>query len=127
MTKTKEKKKILIIEDEESLMKAVEAKLTHEGFNAVGFREAESGYKELAKDGISMIWLDLLLPKMQGLDFLQKIRKLKRFKNLPVMIVSNLDDKEKIKKAFELDVIGYKVKAYTDLNEVVKEIKVYLE
>lgn len=123
----KGEKKILVIEDEEYLLKAVEAKLKHEGFKSIGARDAESGYDELVNDNVSLIWLDLLLPKMQGLEFLQKIRKNKKFKDIPVLIVSNLDDKEKIEKAFELNVVDYKVKAHTNLEKVIEEIKGYLK
>jgi DNA-binding response OmpR family regulator len=120
-------RKILVIEDEEFLLNAVTAKLKHEGFIVVGVKDAEEGLAELAKDGISLIWLDLLLPKMSGLDFLFKLRQNEKYVKIPVIIVSNLDDTDKIRRAFELNVVDYKVKAQTDLGQTIEEIKAYLE
>lgn len=118
---------ILVVEDDTQLQYAIKFKLEKEGFGVIAVGSGEEALKVLESQQSILIWLDLLLPGMGGYRFLEKIRQNPKYKELPVMIVSVLSDKERIAKAFELKVIDYIVKSENDLGYAVGKIKKYHE
>lgn len=73
-----------------------------------------------------MILLDIILPKKDGLQVLEEIKANPEFSHLPVIILSNLGEDEKIKSALKLGAVDYLVKTQHPINEVVEKIKEYL-
>jgi len=118
------KRRILIIEDDVHLRRALADYLQKAGYK-VGI--ARDGYIGLVKalDTLPhLILLDLLLPKMDGMAFLEALRYDQRGKNIKVMILSNLDDsKVRRHEAEKFGVIEYMTKADWKLEDVVKKIK----
>ncbi|KKR46717.1 MAG: PhoP family transcriptional regulator, partial [Parcubacteria group bacterium GW2011_GWB1_40_14] len=90
-------KPILIVEDEKSLMEAVRIKLTHDGFTTSCAGSAEEAEEIMKTTQPSLIWLDLMLPGMQGLDFLRKVRTTEEGAKIPVVVVSNSGSPDKIR------------------------------
>jgi len=113
--------KILVIEDEKNLLFAATKKLELNGFEVIGVGTAEEGLEKM-KEKPDLIWLDLLLPKMGGLEFLHKIRQTPEYKKIPVIIVANSGGQDKIDKAFELNVVDYLVKAEHTLEYIISKI-----
>lgn len=114
---------ILIVEDEVKLVKAIEAQLIKSGFVvhiAVDGQEALDFCKYHTPD---FILLDLLLPKVHGLEFLKKIREKPLLKNVPVMILTNLTDDNVMVEAKKLGVVGYLIKSNVKLAAIVEEIR----
>jgi len=72
--------------------------------------------------------LDILLPKENGLSFLEKIKDQKEITtNIPVVVMSNFDDKETREKALALGIKEYIIKSNYDPNEILKKVKAYLD
>lgn len=120
------KKKILIIEDEKFLSEMYEIKLNAAGFETTTAIDGEEALEKL-NNGIvpDIIILDIILPKMSGLSVLETIRSGERTKNIPVLLLTNLDGKDSREKAKALGVQEYIVKANFTPSEVVEEVRKY--
>ncbi|OHA52716.1 MAG: hypothetical protein A3A97_01070 [Candidatus Terrybacteria bacterium RIFCSPLOWO2_01_FULL_40_23] len=119
-------KPILIVEDEKSLMEAVRIKLTHDGFTTSCAGSAEEAEEIMKTTQPSLIWLDLMLPGMQGLDFLRKVRTTEEGAKIPVVVVSNSGSPDKIRESKELGVETYFVKADWRLEEIIDVVRTIL-
>jgi len=120
-------KKILLIEDEKDLIKMYERKLSQEGFNVVVAMEAREGLRVVKKEKPDLIILDILLPRENGIYFLERLRKLPEVFSIPVFAFSNYDDPMTKKRAIELGAKDYLIKTNHTPKEVVKRIKSYLK
>jgi DNA-binding response OmpR family regulator len=119
-------KKILIIEDEIVLAEMYKEKLEKEGFEVFLASEIEEGIEIAKKERPDLILLDILLPRENGVSFLEKIKK-EEIKDIPIVAFSNYDDPETKKRAFELGVKEYLIKANYTPGEIVEKIKNYLK
>lgn len=113
---------ILIIEDDRFLADLLNRKLEDEGFRVHSVLDAEEGLKILEEYEIDLILLDLLLPGMHGFKFLEKIKGKPATKNIPVIILSNLGQKEDVEKGLALGANAYIIKAELTLDEIVLKI-----
>ena len=120
-------KTILVVEDEVPLRDAIKIKLAKEKINSLFASSAEEGLEFLKKNKINLVWLDLLLPGMGGFAFLEQIRKEPKWRHLPVVIVSVSASPEKIRQAFEHNVLDYLVKSQYQLGDIIKRIKTFLK
>ena len=122
-----EPRKILVIEDEVPLQDAIKIKLDKEGFRCISAMSAEEGLLILEKEQPNLIWLDLLMPGMGGFAFLEKLRQTPSWRDIPVIIVSVSASPEKIRRAFELNVVDYLVKSQYKLDDIVERMKTFLK
>ncbi|HRY82726.1 MAG TPA: response regulator [Candidatus Moranbacteria bacterium] len=115
-------KKILIIEDEETLQKALTQYLREEKFETISAMDGEKGI-ELAVSGMpDLIILDIILPKKDGFQVLEEIKKNEKTKNIPVVLLTNLESMDDIQKAFDKGATTYLVKSEYKLEDIVKKI-----
>jgi DNA-binding response OmpR family regulator len=117
------RKKILFIEDESALQKTFGDFLEKEGFELISALDGETGLKLAEKEIPDLILLDLILPKMEGTEVLKKLRENPKTKDIPVIVLTNVDDFEKLEKTLELRVKAYLVKTDFTLEEVLQKIK----
>ena len=117
-----ENTKILIIEDDKFLLKAYSIKLKKEKFNVILATDSISGFELTKKERPSLVILDLLLPKMNGFEFLKKIKSDEKLKNIPVIVISVLGQKADQKKAMDLGAEKYLIKTDNTLEEIIKNI-----
>lgn len=122
MKAKKSAQRILVIEDNESLSKIIRLKLEEAGYNVLLAGDGEDGLKILKKCLPDLIWLDIYLPVMNGLEFLKKIRQNERTKKLKVVIVSVSGSNKKIETAKKLSVVDYFIKSNYKINELVDEV-----
>lgn len=115
-------KKILVIEDDKHLDYLLTTRLRKEGFNFDLAFDAESGLEKLKAQGADLILLDIILPGMNGFEFLEKIKADPRLAEIPVLIVSNLGQPQEIERGRQLGAIDFLVKANVDLDEIVAKI-----
>ncbi len=115
------KKKILILEDEKPLAHALELKLTHEGFEVVTTDNGEMGISILEKEKFDLVLSDLIMPGIDGFGLLEAI-KTKKIK-VPVIVMTNLNQEEDKKRAFDLGAVEFFVKSNSTLSEIVEGVK----
>jgi len=115
--------KIVILEDDRILLKALNIELLSNGFEVLSAADGESGLKLIGKEKPDLVLLDLVMPKMHGFEVLTKLKKNKDTENIPIIILSNLGQDEEIKKGMDLGALDYYKKASTDLSELSDKIK----
>lgn len=118
-----EKKKILFIEDEPDLQRTMSAVLDKAGFSVVKALDGQLGFKLAKKEKPDLILLDLILPKMDGFAVLRALKKDAETKDIPIVVLTNLEGSIDVEKALRLGATTYLVKANYDLAEVVDYIK----
>jgi DNA-binding response OmpR family regulator len=122
-----EKKKILIIEDDSILQKALQEFLSGEGFDIVSALDGEEGVKLAKNNKLDLILLDIILPKKDGYEVLREIKADEGTKKVPVVLLTNLGSLNDVEKAIELGATTYLIKADYKLEEVSKKIKEILK
>jgi len=118
-------KKILIIEDEKILVEMYKSKLEANNFEVVSAFSSEEGIKILRKEKPDLVILDMLLPKENGITFLEKIKKIKVISGIRIIVFSNYDDPETRKKAFKLGIEDYLIKTQFTPREFLGKVKEY--
>ena len=121
------KVKILIVEDEEILLTALSEELKQEGFNVVGAKDGVEGVEAAAKEKPDLILLDLVMPRLDGIGALKQLKEGAETKDMPVVILTNLSDYDKISDALGLGAMDYLVKANYRLEDLVNKIKTVIE
>lgn len=114
-------KKILIIEDEKPLARALEIKLTHENFEVVNIPDGELALPLLEKEQFSLIICDLMMPKVDGFQILEFIKS-KNIKT-PVVVLTNLSQPEDEKRVKDLGAIDFLIKSDTPLSKIIEKVK----
>lgn len=120
-------KTVLIIEDDVSLAKVLQTKLSSLGYNAFVASDGEKAVEFLESAVPNVILLDIMLPKKNGLEVLQWMKTQPKLKDVPVIVVSNLGNEKDIQSATEFGAKEYLVKANVPLSQIVDRIKSYLE
>ncbi len=115
------KKKILILEDEKPLARALELKLTHEGFDVTNKPNGENLLSVLNEKKYSLIICDLIMPLVDGFHVL-KILKENNIK-IPVVILTNLNQQEDEKRVRDLGAVDFLIKSDTPIADVIEKIK----
>jgi two-component system alkaline phosphatase synthesis response regulator PhoP len=115
--------KILIIEDEPGLAEMYREKFIKSGFEVISSFTAEQGLEVAKKEKPDLILLDILLPKENGVTFLDWLRKEKEIAFIPVLVFSNYDDKEIKDATLKLKAKDYLIKTNHTPNEIVAKIK----
>jgi len=119
-----QKNKILLVEDDVMIVRMYQRKLELEGFKVFLAFNGEEGLEILKKEKPDIILLDIMMPKMNGIEMLKALKKNPATKNIPVIILTNLGDRpEDVTKAKELGAKDYWVKATVSLKEVVERIR----
>lgn len=116
-------KKILFIEDESALQRAVTKILSEEGYQVLSALDGEIGLKLAQKERPDLILLDLILPKKDGFEVMQEIKQDKEAGRVPIIILTNLEGGEDVERALSLGATTYLVKTNYRLEEVVEKIK----
>ena len=118
--------KLLIVEDEVALAKVLEEKFKKEKYEVKVAGDGMEALEAVPKFKPEIILLDLLLPKKGGLEVLEELKKSGDWKNIPVIVLSNLDDDQNIKKAMKLGAVDYFVKAQHPIKEVVEKVEAFV-
>lgn len=117
---------ILIVEDEEILSDVLREKFEEENFKVYVIGDGISVLPFVKKNKIDAILLDILLPKMDGLEVLARLKDEEELRNIPVIMMSNLGEDNKIKEALGLGAVDYMVKTQHPINELIEKVKEYV-
>lgn len=119
---------VLVVEDEELLMKAIVRKLEETGHataSAIDGKKAIELLNTLPRIP-DAIWLDFYLKDMNGLEFMEAMKKDSRFANIPVIVVSNSANLIKVERMLKLGVKKYILKAEHRLDDIIETINEYI-
>ncbi len=117
------KTKILIVEDDEFLANIYQTKFEIEGFKVILAPDGEIALK-LAKSKLpEIILLDILLPKLDGFAVLRELKKQAETKNIPIILLTNLGQKEDVQKGLNLGAVDYLIKAHFKPSETVDKVR----
>ncbi|MFA6253922.1 MAG: response regulator [Candidatus Paceibacterota bacterium] len=122
-----EAKKVLIVEDDEFLRSLNAKRLETEGFKVVVAVDGQNAIDLIPQEMPNLIFLDLLLPGIDGFEVLKRIKADEKTKAIPVIVFSNLGQKEDIEKAHNLGAADFLIKANFTLDDVVVKIKEILK
>lgn len=122
-----EKKKILIVEDDSALQKALGEYLLSEGFEVVIALDGEEGSRRAKKDMPDLIILDIILPRKDGYEVLKELKMDEKTKGIPIILLTNLGSLNDVEKALKMGATTYLVKADYALEDVVEKIKEILK
>ena len=122
-----DKKKILIVEDDVFIRDIYEVRFNQEGFEVIS---AENGLVAMEKleQGVvpNIILLDILMPHMDGMQVLRKIKASDSWRDIPVIMLTNISEKEKINEGMDLGVSDYLIKSHFTPSEVVQKVNTLL-
>lgn len=114
-------KKILVVEDEKSLNNILQKALQHAGFETTAAYDGEAALDILSKNKFDLVLLDILLPKLSGVDVMSEMSK--RHDLTPVIAVTNLGREEARKEVMDLGAKNYLIKSETPIAEIVRQVK----
>ncbi len=126
MVKNKRKHKILLIEDDKFICDVYKDGLKMGGFKVIIAYDGKEGIKKIKSEKPDLILLDLVVPLINGFEILEKIKIDKKFKKIPVIILSNLGEEKDIRKGMSLGAVDYLVKVNFSIKEVIEKVKLHL-
>lgn len=118
-----ENKKILIIEDDKFLRELIARKLEKVGYEIIQAVDGESGLKKMEEERPQVVLLDLILPGIDGFEVLSQGKKKNLLEKSPVLVLSNLGQKEDVERALNLGAVDYLIKAHFTPEEIIEKIR----
>ena len=115
-------KKILIIEDDPFLSEMYAAKFIENGFEAEVSSDGKSGLVKIEDFHPDLVLLDIVLPKMDGFEVLKKIKEKEELKEIPIVLLTNLGQKNEVEKGIVLGAEEYIIKAHFTPTAVVAKV-----
>ncbi|HEC94270.1 MAG TPA: response regulator [Candidatus Kaiserbacteria bacterium] len=119
----KKGQRLLTVEDDQFLRKLFVQKFTTAGFTVKDAEDAKEAFSILENWKPEIILLDLILPDISGFEILATLKKDERLKNIPIIILSNLGQKQDIDRAMSLGAEGFMVKASFTLEEITEHVQ----
>ena len=120
-------KTILIIEDDKFLRELIAQKLIKEDFEVSEAVDGEEGIKKIKEEKPDLILLDLILPGIDGFEVLARMKKESTLASTPVIILSNLGQKDDVEKGLKMGAVDYLIKAHFTPGEIIDKIKAALK
>lgn len=119
---------VIVVEDENFLSKILAERLEDEGFGRVDVAgNGEEALEKIKANPPSIVLLDMILPKLNGFEVLQIIKKDPKLKDIPVLVLSNLGQDQDIEQAKKFGAADYLVKSNFSLQKVMSKIYSILE
>jgi DNA-binding response OmpR family regulator len=120
-------KKILLIEDEGALQRSLGDTFREGGFEVISALDGETGERLAKSEKPDLIILDLILPQKDGLEVFQTLKDSQVTKDVPVVILTNLERIEHVERVLEMGAKTYLVKSNYTLKEILEKIKAVIE
>lgn len=123
MKQSAKNKTILVVEDEEDMLRVLIKRFSEEGFNVLKAKNGKEGLERALKKSPDLILLDLILPEINGVAMLKELRKDSWGKNIPVIILTNLTNMGITAEVLSSGVYDFLVKTDWKLEDVVRKVK----
>jgi DNA-binding response OmpR family regulator len=121
-----EKKKILIVEDDAFISDIYQVKFSQEGFDVMLAENGVEALKKMEEFVPDIILLDVIMPYMDGMETLKNIRKNGTWKKIPIIMLTNISEKEKVTEGMNGGANDYLVKSHFTPSEVVDKVNILL-
>lgn len=122
------KKKLLLVEDDVFVRDIYNVKFTQEGFEVILAENGRQAMEKLeAGEKPDVILLDMIMPYMDGMEVLKRLKANDVWKEIPVIMLTNISEKEKVDEGLEYGVSEYLIKSHFTPSEVVSKINILLE
>ncbi|MDO8581282.1 MAG: response regulator [bacterium] len=119
--------KVLLVEDDLMLCDMYQMKFTSEGFDVWKGNNGIEGLKLLNEKGVpDIILLDVIMPQMDGFTMLGKVKENTAWKDVPVILLTNLGQENDVKRGIAMGANDYLVKANFTPAQVVEKVKALL-
>lgn len=121
--------KVLLVEDDQILARLYQAKFQKEGFEIKLSFDGQEGFDSMKSFSPDLVILDLIMPKVDGFSFLQKVKDDSELskRGTPILVLSNLGQEADIKKAIDMGAKDFFVKADVSLSQMVEKVRKYLK
>lgn len=116
-------KKILLVEDDPFLSEIYATKFEEAGFKISVARDGSLGLQKVREENPDILILDIVMPNVDGFEFLRILKQDQAIKNIPVIILSNLGEQEDVERGFRMGALAYIIKAHYTPTEVVSKVK----
>lgn len=117
------KKHILIVDDDPLISRMYEHKLTADGYDITTAPDGKVALEKIQEKRPDLILLDVMMPKLNGVETLKAIKGEKKYSHIPVIFLTNLgDNQDDVKKAKDLGALDYMVKAETSLKQLSERV-----
>ncbi len=120
------KEKILIIEDDFFIRELYNRQFVKDGYTVVTAEDGPDGLIKASQENPDLILLDIMLPKLNGLDLLRTLKSKPETKPIPVILLTNLGQESVIKEGFEYGAESYLIKSAYTPSQIIEEIKNFL-
>lgn len=119
-------RKILIVEDDSFIRDIYQVRFSQDGFEVVLAEDGFKAIEQLQHMTPDIILLDIMMPNMNGMEFLAVIKKNDSLKDIPVILLTNNSEKERVTEGLEYGVKDYLIKSYFTPSEVLLKVKTLL-
>jgi len=119
--------KILLVEDDRFLRELMSQKLIKMGYDLIAAVDGEEGVEKAKSEKPEIILLDIMLPGIDGFGVLAQVKADPSTADIPVIILSNLGQREDIDRALKLGATDFLVKAHFTPQEIIDKIEQYLK
>ncbi|MBL7130856.1 MAG: response regulator [Candidatus Omnitrophica bacterium] len=120
-----EAKKILVVEDDLVTQRVLSARLEINGYEVIAARDGEEGLRKARSENPDLVMLDLMLPKMTGYEVCRMLKFDDKYKKIPIIILSSLDQQDEREKAVQAGADAYFIKPF-DLELLLVKIKDFI-
>jgi DNA-binding response OmpR family regulator len=118
--------KILIVDDDHNFIEICRTYLSQAGFDISTANDGQQALSKILTNPPSLILLDIMMPILNGFELLERLQERPKLNEIPVIIMTNLDDSDEIKTAYNLGAKDYLIKANNNPEKVLKRIKNFL-
>lgn len=116
--------KILLVDDDPLLIRMYQKKLQNDGYEVDSASDGEAGLKKVSEFEPDLILLDIMMPKLNGLEVLKKLKEETQTKNIPVILLTNVGGSdEDVERGLGLGAVAYLIKAGNRPDVVVSKVK----
>lgn len=119
----------MVVEDDSFVLDIYQTKLAQEGFEVVSATNGLEAMKKLQEEKIrpNLILLDIVMPYMDGLEVLRKVKEDGSLKEVPIILLTNLSQKEEVEEGLSLGAVDYLIKSHFTPSEVMEKINQYIK